>query len=308
MKTFFLRTTFLLIGIMFFSSCSNDENNTVKQPEISNLEIGLSNSEIGTIGKDFHLEFDILAGDKINDVQIKILPIATETYSKVWSHEIVWKQYKGSKNTNVHKHFDIPTDAPEGKFDFIIIVNDENGSKLEVKKTITLYTETNLPVNPSASIFNVHINGSRFYRNGKFITEGSSIKKEDLFNSQVTINNVKGDGKMYLLLINKKHNHKPESIDKIDFTKAIVYDVVEHKDWTKTDFFSNSTFDPTTNTIIRPMPDFIIGASSDNNLPNPNAINGLKAWESGTYYYGVVYYNSTYKMGFFQYIEIPFVI
>lgn len=287
----------IILGVLIlastFSACKKDKDEaTPAAPTLSNLEIGLGNNETAVIGKDFHFNADILAGDKIADVQIKILQRTGETYAKVWQHEIVWDQYAGVKNTNIHKHFDIPADAAEGKYDFIIIVNDQNGAKLELKKSLTLYTEANLPVNPGLSIFNIFANGARYYRNGKFIDSTLALKKGDLFNSQVTITNVKGDGKMYLLLINKKHNHRPESVDKIDLSKVIVYDMYEHKGWTATESFSNAVVDLSNNSVVRKFPDLTIGEEG-------------KVWESGNYYFGVVYQNTTYNMGYYHYIEVP---
>ncbi|RZL51985.1 MAG: DUF4625 domain-containing protein [Pedobacter sp.] len=285
-------------------SCKKDESEP-KIATIENLEIGLNNNKIGIIGKDFHFNADVIAGDKLENIVVKILPRSGEIYSKPWRLELKWEEFKGAKNANVHKHFSLPIDAAEGKYDFVIIVNEQNGAKLEVKKIITIYSEANAPINPTASIFNVFANDARFYRNGKFIVDGSALKKNDLLNAQVTIANIKGDGKMYILLINKKLNHRPESVDKIDFTKAIIYDVVEHKGLANTDFFSNITFDMVTSTTTRNWPNMIVGGNMDNNLPIPNAINGAKIWETGTYYFGVVYKNSTYNIGFNQYIEIP---
>ncbi|MDN3588830.1 DUF4625 domain-containing protein [Pedobacter aquatilis] len=294
----------ILLTTSIMSACKKD-NQDDKIATIENLEIGLNNNEIGILGKDFHFNADVLAGDKLETIEVKILPKGSETYLKPWKYEVVWDQYKGAKNASVHKHFSIPNDAVEGKYDFVIIVNEQDGKRFELKKSITIYSEANAPVNPTASIFNVFSNNARFYRTGAFIVNGSKLKKDDLIHAQVTISNVKGDGKMYILFINKKHNHRPESIDKIDFTKAIVYDVVEHKGWTKTDFFSNSTFDAVTNITTRNWPNMIVGGTQDNNFPTPNAISGAKIWESGTYYFGVVYKNSTYNISFYQYIEIP---
>ncbi|MBL0735922.1 DUF4625 domain-containing protein [Flavobacterium sp. GN10] len=138
-----MKTTKLILTSLFaaiaFTSCSND-NSEQKQaiPKINKIELGLSNSETATIGVDFHFNAEVTAADKIENVQVKIVQRSTETYSKVWSHEITWTQYAGAKNANVHKHFDIPEDAVAGKYDFIIIVNDQNGSKLEVKKNLTI--------------------------------------------------------------------------------------------------------------------------------------------------------------------------
>lgn len=306
-----MKVTKLTAGLLLFltamSACKKDQQqeNELAKPTIENLEIGLSNSAIGVIGRDFHLEADIVAGDKIENVQVHILPISGEVYAKQWKYELIWDQYKGVKNTNVHKHFDIPADAAEGKYNFVIIVNDVNGTRQEVNKTINIYSAANVPVNPTASVFNIFANDVRYYRNGKFVVEGEKLKKGDVIKSQVTINDVKGDGRMYILLINKKLNHRPESIDKIDFNKAIVYDVVEHKGWAKSDAFTNSIVDPVTFLPIRVFPAFTIGANSDNNAPTANAINGVKIWETGTYYLGAVYKNTTYNIGYFQYIEVP---
>lgn len=299
----------MLLLVSAFTACKKDKEQQpgLTEPSIQNIEIGLNNNEIGIIGQDFHFNADVVAGDKIDVVEVKILQKSGETYASTWSHVVSWPQYKGAKNTNIHKHFDIPSTAAEGKYDFIITVTDENGTKLEEKRNITIYQAANVPVNPTASIFNLFVNDARFYRNGNFITAGSSLNKNDKLNSQVTISGVKGSGKMYLLLINKKHNHRPESIDKIDFTKAIVYDVYEHKDEVNSFSFTNTPFDAATNISLRSWPDMIIGGANDNNVP-ASAITGAKAWESGTYYYGVVYLNTTYKIGFYKYIEVPVTI
>lgn len=289
---------FIIATSLAITACKKDKTPEPEKPKptITNVEVGLNNNEIGVIGKDFHLNADIVAGDKIENIQIKILPRNGETYSKPWKFELTWEEFKGAKNTNVHKHFNIPTDAVEGKYDFFIIVNDQNGSKLEEKRAITIYSETNLPVNPSVALFMMFNNKLPFYINTRFLNE-NKLKIDDEIKAEVTIDDVKGDGKMYILLINKKLNHRPESIGKIDFSKVIVYDVIEHKDWTSTTSFSNAS-------TTKPAPSLKIGANTDNNLPTPSSINGAKVWETGTYYFGFIYHNSTYNMGLFNYVEV----
>lgn len=264
----------------------------------------MGNNETGVIGKDFHFNAEVTAGDKIESVQIKIAQISTETYSKSWSHEISWPQYAGAKNTTIHKHFDIPEDAPEGKYDFIIIIKDQNGTTLEVKKTLNIYAAGNLPVNPVATIFTLFKNDGFFYRKGKYLTEGDSFSKGDKLMSQVTLSGVKGNGIMYLLLINKDAKHLPESVDQIDFSKVIVYDVFEHKDLETVGGISNVVFDEASFTTFRNMPTLLIGADKDNNLPNPQAITGNKAWASGNYVYRAVYKNTTYNINFSQSVDV----
>lgn len=289
-----------------FTACKKDSQSVPEliKPTIDNIEIGLGNNQIGVIGKDFHFNAEILAGDKIENVQVKILPRSGETYPKPWELEITWDQYKDAKNATAHKHFDIPADAVEGTYDFFIIVNDQNGTTREEKREISIYKAENLPVDPTLSLLNVSVNGSFFYRDGKFATQGANLLKDDKFSAQATIEGVKGDGKMYLLLINKKLGHRPESIDQIDFDKVIVTDVYEHKDWQEVGSFSNAVYDLETFTWIRQTTPLFIGADYDNNVPQPGAIGGNKAWETGTYHFGVVYKNTTYNMGYSQYIEL----
>jgi hypothetical protein len=305
-----MKTTKIIAALLLlmgsFSACKKDKQTEPEKPvpTIENIEIGLNNNEIGIIGRDFHLNAEILAGDKIETVQIKIQQIPGETYTKVWTHEIIYDQYKDAKNATVHKHFDIPADAAEGKYNFLIIVNDQNGTNLEEKRDITIYKAENLPLDPAISLFNVSANGGFFYRKEKFTKPGTKITKSHAFSSQVNLSGIKGDGKMYLLLINKKLNHRPESIEKIDFSKVIVYDVFEHKDIINVGGISNLVYDAATSATVRDTPRMTLGSLKDNNVP-PSNISGIKAWESGDYYYGVVYKNTTYNMTLFQYIEVP---
>lgn len=138
--------TFLFF-VTLLSACKKDEipEPGKKQPAAENIEVGTANNETGVIGQDFHFNAKIIAGNKIDLVQVKIQPRPGETYSKPWNLVVEWTEYKGAKNATVHKHFDIPTTAVAGIYDFLIIVLDENGTKLELKKTITIYDPANLP-------------------------------------------------------------------------------------------------------------------------------------------------------------------
>ncbi|RZJ52168.1 MAG: DUF4625 domain-containing protein [Flavobacterium sp.] len=292
-----------LLSIMSFTACNNDDTEEEKPTAtIDKIELGLGNNETAVIAQDFHFNAEIVAADKIADVQIKITQKNTETYTKAWSHKIIWTQYAGAKNATVHKHFDIPADAAEGKYDFNIIVNDQNGSKLEVKKNLTIYKQENLPLNPVASVFTVFLNDGFFYRKGAYKLEGEKYKKGDLLQSQLTLTGIKGSGKMYLLLIRKNANHNPESIDQIDFSKVIVYDVYEHKDMAEVGEFSNVPWNGTA--FTREMPQMIIGAAKDNNIPVQDLI-ANKAWASGDYIFKVLYKNTTYNINFSQSINVP---
>lgn len=308
-----MKTTQLILASVFaalaFSGCSNDDNDSAPEkavPTIDKVELGLGNNETATIGQDFHFNAEVTAGDKIENVQVKIVQKSSETYSKVWSHEVTWTQYADAKNATVHKHFDIPEDAAEGKYDFIIIVNDKNGSKLEVKKNLTIYKLENLPVKPIVSILTVFLNDNFLYRKGQFSDPDAKFKNNDRFSSQVTMDGIKGDGIMYVLLINKNAKHNPESVDQIDFSKVIVYDVLEHKNIAQTGGFSNVDWNGTT--VTRDFPIMTIGAAKDNNVPVPQDLIANKAWATGNYTYLILYKNTTYNINFSQAVELPFAL
>lgn len=304
-KTSSSRSLYFLLALLFsisLVSCDDDDDAEpiLPEPTIDKVEVGLNNNEIGVIGRDFHFNAEVLAGDKIDLVQLKIQQRAGETYSGTWSHEVTWEQYKGAKNATIHKHFDIPADAVEGKYDLLIVVTDENGTKLEEKRALTIYSPENLPVDPRLYSFSLFKNELPYYDEGKFEVQGEKLNKGDEFFTQAYISGVKGDGIMYLLFIKKSANHRPESVSKIDFSKAIVYDVFEHKDVQKVGTIGNIKFTKPS----RMAPKMIIGTTAlDNNVPQA-PISGEKAWESGTYYFGIVYQNTTYNMSLFNYIEV----
>lgn len=300
----------LFIVTAVLGSCKKDNTDqpVPANSTIDNIEIGLNNNEMGVIGRDFHFNAEVLAGDKIESVIVRIQPKPGETYAKPWQHEVIWTEYKDAKNATVHKHFDVPTDAVEGKYDFLIIVNDQNGSKLEVKRSITIYSASNLPVDPAMGTFNIYtykFTTGLYFDGTSFTKPGTIMVKDEMIKGFVRVNRVKGDGKMYLLLVPKKLNHRPESIAAIDFNKVIVYDVCEHVGWVETKNFSNSNGRSQELTDTRRWPELVIGAPLDNNIPQRNPITAAKKWSSGDYYFGAIYHNTTYNITLFRYIEFP---
>ncbi len=305
MKQNFYYLLFALLITFSISSCEDDADPLLPKPAIENVELGSGNNRIAVIGRDFHLNADIVAGDKIDLVQVKIEQLEGESYAGDWGFELTWEQYKGAKNTNVHQHFDIPEDAVEGKYQFIIIVTDENGTVLEEKAEIQLVDPSNLAVDPTLYIWMITTDqGGVHYVNETLVNpENVEFSKGEILKSDATIKNVKGDGKMYLLLIRKELAHRPESVDAIDFSKVIVYDTFAHENEAEVYSFANVIYDGSGG-FLRPTPDFKIGSTIDNNTPGEDLTSGDNAWQSGEYSFGVVYTNSTYNISLSHYFDL----
>lgn len=300
-----LTTRAMLIYVVFMGAmlggCKKNETpGELPIPTAQHVEIGTGNNKQALRGRDFHLNADVIAGDKIQDVQVKILQKSGETYTAKWKLKLNWPEFKGGKNTNVHKHFTIPADAPEGKYDFYFIVLDENGSKLEIKVDFNILDPANVPVDPKIGRDIFSRNGTMIYYTDTYVEKELIFKKGDEFTAHAQVSNIKGDGILYTVLIKRKLNYFPESIDNLDFSKAIVISRAEHKDLPAASKIS------TLKQIngVYGGESIIIGAANDENEPNPTPITGTKAWESGQYSLVILYKNTTYNVSVYKSIPI----
>jgi len=294
----------LVLFTLALVSCKDDEDlpPELASSSIENLEIGSGNNGKGIIGRDFHLDMDVVAATRIENIQIAIKQQAGKTYVKEWSFDLAWEEFKGAKNTNVHKHFDIPKDAPEGFYDFIIRITDENGSVKEDKHEIELIGADKLPVMPELYSLMLEKPGTGFvyiFNRGYADPNDKGYSKGDTLKSYVDIRGVKDDGVIYTLLIKKSAGHLPETVNGIDFSKVIVADVRQHTALKETGIFTNYVGMP--NYSPRAL---VVGSTADNNIPTASAIDKEKAWESGDYYFGVVYTNTTHNMSAHYYIDL----
>lgn len=290
----------LLLLITIFSACKKDQVIEANAPKAENIEIGSANNKQALKGRDFHFNADVVAGDKIKAVQLKIVQKSTEQYTANWKLEFAWEEYVGAKNTNVHKHFTIPADAPDGKYDFYFIVLDENGTKLELKEELIISDPANMPVDPKIGRDMISRNETMIYYMETWVEQELIFKKGDELTAHAQISEIKGDGILYTVLIKKKANYYPESIDKLDFSRAIVISKVEHQGLPAASKIStlkqvNGVYGGEKITI---------GATQDGNEPLANPINGDKAWESGKYNLVILYKNTSYNMNVFKVIPI----
>ncbi|SOD13295.1 DUF4625 domain-containing protein [Pedobacter xixiisoli] len=297
MKKNYLIINFLLLAGTF-SACKKDNQEIeIANPTLSNVEIGYANNKRAIRGRDFHLNADVIAGTKITTVEVKILQKTNQKYTDNWKLELTWEEFKGSKNTNVHKHFTIPKEAPEGTYDFLFIVNDENGSRLELKEDFIIIDAANMAVDPIVDRDIFSRNETMIYYMNTFVENPLLFNKNDLFTAGAQIKQIQGDGILYTALIKRKLNYFPETVSQLDFTKCIIISKVEHKGLGPAS--SVSTLNKINgvwggNTIT-------IGAEKDG---VGNSISGVKAWESGQYNLVILYHNSTYNVSTYKSIPI----
>lgn len=290
----------LLLFVVFtaLTACNNDDNETiVSKPTAENVEIGTANNKRALIGRDFHFNADVVAGNKIADVQLKILPKKGEIYTKDWKFELSWIEYNGAKNTNVHKHFTIPAEAPEGKFDFYFIVKDENGTELEIKEEITITDPANMPADPLIGRDMLSRNDDLIYYMETWTEPELIFKKNDLLTAHAQVSQIMGDGILYSVLIKKSLNYHPESVDNLDFKKVIIISKVEHKDLPPASKIA--TLQKINN--VWGGESITIGAEKD---ANGTPITAEKAWQSGQYNWVILYKNTTYNLSVYKSMPI----
>lgn len=256
------------------SSCKKEQETTLPAPTASNVEIGTGNNKRGIIGKDFHLNADVMAGDKIDLVKVIISQKTTETYAAEWHFELEWDIYKGAKNTNVHKHFDIPADAPKGNYLFTLLVTDQNGTKLELTADLTIIAASDLAISP---VFNTRT----------IPADNQVFKKGETITARFSVDGVRDTGTLAAILVKAGSNHSPETVSAIDYSKAIVIGKFTNTETPSWGMYSTIT----------------VGADQDYNTP-ASPITGDKAWASGNYYFIMLYENTTHAISIYKSIPI----
>jgi hypothetical protein len=282
--------TALIVLAGSFTACKKDNQESISmQPKADKIEIGYANNKQAIRGRDFHFNAEVIAGTRISSVQVKILPKAGQQYAASWKMEMAWDEFNGAKNTTVHKHFSIPSEAPEGTYDFLFLVNDENGTKLELKEDLVIIDAANMPVDPIVDRDIFSRNDDMIYYMNTYVENPLVLKKGDRFTARAQIKQIQGDGILYTGLIKRKLNYFPETVAQLDMARAIIMSKTEH---TGLGPASKVSTQKQINGVWG-GDDIVIGANSD---MLGNAVTGDKAWESGQYDLVILYYNKTYKV------------
>lgn len=133
-----MKTNKIFIAVLCFvavlSACKKDKDVVIAPPTISGLEVGIYNGKVGYVGSDLHLAADIEAAEKIKTITVEI----HKESGTGWEFTKVYDEFAGLKNTEFHKHVDIPATAQLGKYHLHLKVIDMQGKATEVESELEL--------------------------------------------------------------------------------------------------------------------------------------------------------------------------
>lgn len=136
MKTnFFKKALFILGAALFFTACSNDDDNAISEPSIQLIEVGSNNNFQAFAGADLHLEAEIEAAANIDKIEVEI---HSETTGEWEFNQIFTEGYAGAKNATFHEHIDIPADVAPGDYHLHIKVTDKNGNSKNAESELAI--------------------------------------------------------------------------------------------------------------------------------------------------------------------------
>jgi hypothetical protein len=136
-----MNTKPVLIPVLFalaaiISGCKKE----ISKPEIKNFELGYNNNKIAYIGDELHIDAEIIADGKIDRIIIEIHPEGDHhksakgvSHDDEWEIEIIYTEFSGLKNTDFHKHIDVPDDAEPGDYHIHFKVIDMEGNTTSVE-------------------------------------------------------------------------------------------------------------------------------------------------------------------------------
>lgn len=231
-------------SIIFFNSCDDDDDSGAK-PEIQLNEVGLENSKIGVIGSDLHVEAQIVAEGLINTVKVEIHPEGSGT----WEFDSIYTEFSDLKNTEFHKHIDIPLTADAGDYHLHFIVVDKLGNESTEESELKIQEPTDLV--PPVITITAGPTENQAFSNGQTISISGSVS-DDVALGGIFIGLVPADQELSDEEVDDEDGYSITLLHNHEFTNPTSYD------------FSAS---------------IVVGAEKDNNM-EPGSI----TWTPGEYY------------------------
>lgn len=93
-------------------------------PVINITEAGENNSKTAVVGGEMHLEAEISAPKKIDNIEVELHNTEAK-YEKVFTFK---EKYLGQAEAHFHEHLQIPADAPAGEYHIHFTVTDAEGN------------------------------------------------------------------------------------------------------------------------------------------------------------------------------------
>lgn len=168
MKKNVLQLSVIIAAGIFFTACEDNEVK-IAAPLISDLEVGASDSHIGYIGSDLHLEAEVVAEGKIDIISVEI----HKEDGSGDEIEVSYDDYAGLLNTTFHQHVDIPEGTAAGEYHLHITVIDMEGNSTSVEEELSLEVSTDIE-GPSISVTDVPTENAEF-STGQSITISGQI-------------------------------------------------------------------------------------------------------------------------------------
>lgn len=129
-----------LLILVILTSCKKDED--VKLPEIVLLELGHDNNKTGYIGHELHVDADITAPGRIDELRIIIKHKSSPAGSsgnEAPLFDSIYTEFNGLRNTHFHKDIEIPENAEEGEYIFRMSVTDQLGRNIFAEEELDIH-------------------------------------------------------------------------------------------------------------------------------------------------------------------------
>ena len=130
-------TALVSVLTLCLASCSNNNDDPAETKlEINKRELGEENSKTAVLGKDLHIECEILAESKIKSIRVELIQGNAETVlMKDFNSN---KNYVGVINAHFHEHLELDGKLAAGTYRFILTVTDEKGKEVSWTDELTL--------------------------------------------------------------------------------------------------------------------------------------------------------------------------
>lgn len=125
-----IRTIISALLVIMTVSCDK----TGAKPEIGFHELGYENSKTAEAGDELHMDAEVVAENKIDRIEVILHPEGEHKKAtnillsnEEWEFDSVYTEFSGLKNTEFHKHIEIPIGAETGHYHFHFSVTDMEG-------------------------------------------------------------------------------------------------------------------------------------------------------------------------------------